>query len=63
MKHFVAILLVKTQGLLLILRVIGEHAGQKVSVVVLAAISLTHGPWMVLNNFLIFIFEELGSAA
>ena len=62
MKHFVAILLVKTQGLLLILRVIGEHARQKVSVIILAAISLTHGPWMVLNNFLIFILEELGSA-
>ena len=56
-------MLVKTQGLILILRVIGEHAGQEVSVVVLFAISLTHCSRMVLNNFLIFVLKQFGSTA
>ena len=56
-------MLVKTQGLILILRVIGEHAGQEVSVVVLFAISLTHCSRMVLNNLLIFVLKQFGSTA
>ena len=51
---------VETQWLPLILGVIGEHAGQKVGVVVLVAVSLAHRPRMVLNDFLIFVLKELG---
>ena len=63
MEHFSAVLFVKTQGLFLILEVIGEHARQEVGVVVLVAISLAHRPGMVLNNFLIFVLKKLSSAA
>ena len=63
MEHFTAVLLVETQRLCTSLaRVLREHAGQEISVVILGHACPGNSPWMILNYLLILVLEQLSTA-